>query len=55
VKRAFEIINDYTLGFFNQYLNGKQQDVLEQQFSRYPEADFERHAVSSPVSAPELA
>jgi hypothetical protein len=54
VKRAFEIINDYTLAFFEKYLNGKQQDLLAEQSSRYPEADFERHAVSRPVSVPEL-
>jgi dienelactone hydrolase len=55
ISLAFEIINDYTLAFFNQYLNGKQQDLLEQESNRYPEADFECHAVSAAVSVPSLA
>ena len=54
VKRAFEIINDYTLAFFDQYLNGKRQDLLEQTSRRYPEADFERYPVPIFISA-ELA
>jgi hypothetical protein len=55
VKRAFEIVNDYTLAFFDQHLNGKQQDFLDHKSSRYPEADFERHVVPTAVSAPQLA
>jgi len=52
---AFEIINNYTLAFFDRYLNGNQQDLLEQQPSRYPEADFERHSICSAVATPKIA
>jgi predicted dienelactone hydrolase len=55
VNLAFEIINDYTLAFFNQYLNGRQQDRLEQKSNGYPEAHFRCHAVSAAASAPNLA
>ena len=54
INRAFEIINDYTLAFFNQYLNGEQEPLLEQRSDRYPEADFECHAVPATVSVPSL-
>jgi hypothetical protein len=55
VKKAFEIVNDYTLAFFDQYLNGQQQDLLDHKSSKYPEANFECHVASTVVSAPQLA
>jgi hypothetical protein len=54
-QRAFEVINVYTLAFFNRYLKGTQQDLLEQQCNDYSEADFEHHMVSIPVSISQLA
>jgi dienelactone hydrolase len=52
---AFEIVNRYTLAFFGQYLNGKRQDFLEQSSSKYPEAAFVCHAVSTAISSPQPA
>jgi predicted dienelactone hydrolase len=36
--RAHEIINAYTLAFFDQYLRGKESALLAQEASAYPEA-----------------
>lgn len=49
VNRAMQIINEYTLAFFEQYLNGKPQAVLVQP-SRYPEVQFERHSVPNSMA-----
>lgn len=55
VKKVFEIINDYTLAFFEQYLNEHRQDLLKRDARAYPEAEFEFHPIPSSVSAPEIA
>jgi dienelactone hydrolase len=51
VMTAFDIVNNYALAFFDQYLNGNRQDLLEQQSGRYPDADFECHPISVAVSS----
>ena len=38
VRRAHEIINAYTLGFFDQYLKGKPSDLLSGAAPPYAEA-----------------
>jgi predicted dienelactone hydrolase len=44
--RAFEIINAYTLAFFEQHLKGKSQALLRSALSPYREADFSPHQLS---------
>jgi hypothetical protein len=40
-RRAHEIINAYTLGFFDQYLRGKPSDLLSATASPFSEAKLE--------------
>jgi hypothetical protein len=39
-RRMLEIVNAYTLAFFDQYLWGSKQDLLETVPSPYPEVEF---------------
>jgi len=39
---AHEIINAYTLAFFNRYLKGKESPLLDQVPSKYQEAEFKK-------------
>ena len=43
-KRAMHIVNEYTLAFFEQYLNEKPEAVLARP-SQYPDVQFDRHRV----------
>lgn len=54
-QRAFQIINEYTLAFFEQYLNGRVQSILESRVSPYQDADFSRHVASVLVEADAIA
>jgi hypothetical protein len=38
--RGHEIINSYSLAFFDKYLKGKGGDLLKQMPSPFPEVDF---------------
>jgi dienelactone hydrolase len=40
-RRAHEVINAYTVGFFDQYLKGKPSDLLSATTSPFPEAKLE--------------
>jgi len=40
--RGYEIINGYTLAFFDKYLNGKESDLLKSASNKYPEVTFKR-------------
>jgi dienelactone hydrolase len=53
--RAFQIINEYTLAFFEQYLNGRVQSTLESRVSPYRDADFSRHVASVLIEADAIA
>ncbi len=55
-RRSMRIINDYTLAFFNQYLNGRPNDLLAVSSIKYPEVRFEawQRARSDVVPAPEI-
>jgi dienelactone hydrolase len=39
-RRMLQIVNAYTLAFFDRYLRGLEQDLLETAPSQYPEVDF---------------
>ena len=39
-RRGHEIINDYTLAFFDQYLRGKPSTLLTESAPKYPEVTF---------------
>ena len=39
-ERAMRIVNDYALAFFDKYLKGAPEPLLDQPLSRYPEVDF---------------
>jgi dienelactone hydrolase len=54
-QRAFQIINEYTLAFFEQYLNGRVQSILESRVSPYQDADFSRNVASILVEADAIA
>ncbi len=41
-QRGFDIINDYTLNFFDQKLNGQTSPLLNSSAQTYPEVKFER-------------
>ena len=40
--RAHEIINAYTIAFFDKYLRGRDSDLLKGPSSKYPEVTFEK-------------
>jgi predicted dienelactone hydrolase len=40
--RGYEIINGYTLAFFDKYLNGKDSNLLMSRSDKYPEVTFKR-------------
>lgn len=40
--RAMRIVNDYALAFFDEYLKGKKEPLLDRALARYPEVDFRR-------------
>jgi predicted dienelactone hydrolase len=42
-QRAFNIINAYSLAFFDQHLKGKPEKLLAGPTEQYPEVDFETH------------
>jgi len=42
-RRALDIINSYTLAFFNKYLNGEDSSLLEGASAAYSEVILERH------------
>jgi hypothetical protein len=42
-RRMLELVNAYTLAFFNQYLFGAKQGLLEIVPSPYPEAEFQAY------------
>ena len=41
-QRAHEIINAYTLAFFDRYLRGKESDLLKGASADFPEVTFKR-------------
>jgi len=49
--RAFQIVNDYTLAFFEHHLNEKPEPLLDAKMPRDAEADFSRYLVGNEVEA----
>ncbi|WP_058183563.1 alpha/beta hydrolase [Mastigocoleus testarum] len=52
-KRATQIINDYTVAFFDQYLNNQESPLLEASSSPYPEVIFDFREGDNVSSNPE--
>ena len=44
-QRGFDIINAYSLAFFNQFLEGRQEALLDGPSQQYPEVTFEKRGV----------
>lgn len=42
-QRSHDIINAYSLAFFDQYLKGRSSPLLDHSAEQYPEVLFEKH------------
>lgn len=42
-KRQEQIVNDYTLSFFNKYLKGMKEPLIDSKSSKYPEITVQKH------------
>jgi hypothetical protein len=46
VRRAHEIIVEYTLAFFDKYLRGRDSELLAAPSAKYPEVKFQKRAAA---------